>query len=64
MSNTLPKFIDRSEVASKLGISVKTVDRWIAKGMITAKRIPGTRRVLIPEHSVTNFLVDVSPKNK
>jgi excisionase family DNA binding protein len=52
----LPKFLSRATVADELGISIKTVDRWIERGLIPAKRPPGTRRVMIPENALAELL--------
>ena len=48
--------MSRATVADELGISVKTVDRWISRGIIPAKRPPGTRRVMIPEGALAEVL--------
>lgn len=56
----LPKFLSRETVASELGISTKTVDRWISRGIIPAKKPPGTRRVLIPEGALAKMLSEAN----
>ena len=56
----LPKFLTRNTVAAELGISLRTVDRWIERGIIPAKKPPGTSRVLIPEGALAKVLMEAN----
>ena len=46
------------EVADQLGVSKRTVFRWIASGELDSFKMPGGRNaaVLIPDESVAAFL--------
>lgn len=55
-STTIPKHLTTSEVAERLGIRTELVRRWIASGRLKAKRIPGTKKLLIPEPELLRAL--------
>jgi excisionase family DNA binding protein len=54
--------LDKQQFASRIGVSVSTLERLLSKGKIKPVRIGG--RVLFREHHVTDFLdsVDLSKK--
>ena len=52
--------LSRDTVAEELGISLRTVDRWINRGIIPAKKPPGTGRVMIPEGALAKMLSEAN----
>jgi len=42
-------YLSAAEVARQLGISLRTVRRWISSGALPSTRIGGTRRVAIAD---------------
>ena len=42
------------EAAQKLAVSVKTIYRWIGRGLLPTSK--ATRKVLIPAGSIENFM--------
>lgn len=55
----LPQFLSIAQVASSLGVSVKTVRRRIARGTLPARRCG--RRVLIGRADFVLFAASLSP---
>jgi len=43
------EYLSAAEVARQLGISLRTVRRWISSGALPSTRIGGTRRVAIAD---------------
>lgn len=52
----LPNFYTREELATKLKVSPRTIDRWEKEGKITAKRV--SRTVRFSEEQVKRLLSD------
>jgi excisionase family DNA binding protein len=52
----------RSETAQMLGLSVRLIDRAIADGTLSVKRVGG--RILIPHSSVERFIQSADPRPK
>lgn len=48
----MEKGYNLNEVASLLGIKVRTVRHWIKEGKIVADKIPGTNRWIVLESEV------------
>ena len=56
-NNTKLKFYTRAEIAEMFAVSIKTVDRWIAKGAIKpVLKLEGTRTVRIPHGAITRLV--------
>ena len=55
----LPTFLTRKEAAQRLKVSESTVDRWIRKGVLTARRWGHTVR--IPEEHVRRPKAENTP---
>lgn len=53
-------YMTKKDAAEALGVSVKTVERWIARGILKAYRF-GPRRVLISQTEVDNALTEIDP---
>jgi excisionase family DNA binding protein len=45
MSGVGPRYLRASDVADRLGVSIRTVRRWIADGTLPSTKIAGTRLV-------------------
>lgn len=58
----MKEYLSKNEVAEKLGVSLSTVDRWIAKRQITYLKIGGTVRFKIVH--LENFLEKNERKSK
>jgi excisionase family DNA binding protein len=52
-----PAYLSRRQTAEYLGITTKTVDRWIASGRLDAVRI-GPRLLRIPVASIEALLTE------
>ena len=51
----MPKFLSLAEVADSLGVSVKTVRRYIADGDLPAVRLGSTHTIRIRSEDVEAF---------
>jgi excisionase family DNA binding protein len=52
----LPRCLRVEEAAARLGVSTKTVRRWIYAGHLRAYRVDGRGLLLIPEDAVRELL--------
>jgi excisionase family DNA binding protein len=58
----MEKMVTKADAAKLVGVSVKTIERWIGEGKIKAYRL-GPRLVRIDEGSVLNVYERILPSN-
>lgn len=54
-NNTMPKFISIQDAAEMVGVSTKTIRRWIAHGKLTAHR-PSQRVIRIDPADICRLM--------
>ncbi|MFP7833093.1 helix-turn-helix domain-containing protein [Marisediminicola sp. LYQ134] len=54
-------YLTRAQAADELQVSVRTVDRYIADGILTITKLPGARLVRIPRSAIKALLTPTAP---
>lgn len=50
------RYLSTQEAAGTALVTVHTLRRWVKEGKLTARRVPGTRKLLIPASELYRLL--------
>lgn len=60
---TIPGYLSKNEAANKLGITRRTLDRYIAKHKVPTFRFIGDPVIYVQEHDIKNLFHPIRKAN-